>query len=269
MATVSDSVTIPGATVGRVIGKAGTTIRRLEADHGCSVKVNPETPGSSDRVVVVKGPDNGAVAGAVDEIKRLVAAPAGPRPGRDSPRGAGGPGERRFPGGPGVRAPPAASTTISIQEGTVGKVIGPGGSTIRSLEERFHVRIRVTDGASSDQKSVSVGGDDKHSVDAAIAEIRVLATPREGGAGGARGPRAVPADHVTDSVDVPADSVGMVIGAKGATIRRLQDKFGCVVNVARGSHGDTTPVTVSGPSADAVSKTIDEILAVSAARETE
>jgi len=266
MATaVSDSVSIPGATVGRVIGKAGTTIRRLETDHGCSVKVTPETAGSTERVVVVKGPDASSVAAAVAEIKNLVSAPAtgGPRPGRDSPRGAGAGGERRaFPGG-GARAPPAHTVAISIAEGTAGKVICPGGSTIRSLEERNHVRIRVTeDSHSADKKTVTVSGDDKSGVDAAIAEIKVLAVPRA-----APGPRTVPADHVTDTVDIPSESVGMVIGAKGATIRRLQEKFGCSVNVARGSHGDTTPVTVSGPDGTAVANTIAEIHVVIAPRD--
>lgn len=142
-------------------------------------------------------------------------------------------------------------------------MIGPGGSTIRSLEERNHVRIRVTEDAhSSDKKTVTVSGDDKSGVDSAIAEIKVLAVPRA-----APGPRTVPADHVTDTVDIPSESVGMVIGAKGATIRRLQEKFGCSVNVARGSHGETTPVTVSGPDSTAVANTIDEIRAVIAPRD--
>ncbi len=50
---ISDSVSIPGGTVSRIIGRAGITIRRLETDHGCSVKVIPNTAGSTERVVVV------------------------------------------------------------------------------------------------------------------------------------------------------------------------------------------------------------------------
>ncbi|KAF8460251.1 hypothetical protein BDZ91DRAFT_425292 [Kalaharituber pfeilii] len=174
---------------------------------------------------------------------------------------------------------PEDSLQIMVPDRTVGLIIGRGGETIRDLQERSGCHINIV----GEQKSVNglrpvnlIGSPEcaKRAKDLIMeivdSDIRSQAAP--GGPGpqapASGGPRdrghgnvqggyhegnyaagGRNSDKVTETIRVPIDAVGMIIGKGGETIKEMQSSTGCRINVSSQFHPSDTEreISLQGP----------------------
>ncbi|CAK7214848.1 hypothetical protein SEUCBS140593_002329 [Sporothrix eucalyptigena] len=265
-------IEIQAGLVGLIIGRQGENLRRVEADSQCRVQfLAPADPSDEMRQCKITGqPPNRAEAKAA--IYKIIEDSAGDGPPRGAGgRFPKGPPNDRFGSGGGPNGPPAnlaegeECIQIMIPDRTVGLIIGRGGETIRDLQERSGCHINIV----GESKSVSglrpvnlIGGraETTHAKEL-IMEI-VDSDTRNGGPGGPGGPGGGGGppfrgpggyqggggygggggyqgggggggDRINDSIFVPAEAVGMIIGKGGETIREMQSSTGCKINVSQ------------------------------------
>lgn len=173
---VSEDVACPQGVVGRVIGRAGETIRLLQGASGAYILVNQNFPDGVDRVVTATGSAD-AVRRAVAMVRALIADEA--------------------VGVQAVIAQHGLGKTVTLQcpRAVVGRVIGRGGETVKALQRRYAASVQIDQ--TTDPMTVTVVAA-PHDADACRAEIlAIMANPDHamaamgGGGGGMRmmGPR--------------------------------------------------------------------------------
>ena len=113
--------------------------------------------------------------------------------------------------------PPTVTLTCSSEH--LGRLIGPGGATIRKIEATTGANIRV------DGTTVHISGASPDAMAKAQRAVQTLVSP----------PSA--------TLHCPADRVHRLIGRGGTTVRRLQEQTGARINV------DGETVTITGPTA--------------------
>jgi len=242
----SHSVSIPAAAVGKVIGRGGATIRSLEEKYSSKVTVPKVAPGTTGSVLVsVSGDNKNAVAAAIAEIGSLAAASDAPRAPREA-------------------RPERAATvkdTVTVPQANVGRIIGKGGQTIKDLQYSTGCRINVPspDAADPSHVHVSVSGPSREAVDDAIHKINALVASAASSGGGMGAPRTPVSYAHTAHVDIPAGSVGKVIGRAGATIQDLQSRFDVSIKVPKSSGGEFVTVAVGGADEGAVADAVAAI----------
>ncbi|KAF8252173.1 hypothetical protein K440DRAFT_390626 [Wilcoxina mikolae CBS 423.85] len=140
------------------------------------------------------------------------------------------------------------STQIFVPDRTVGLIIGRGGETIRDIQDKSGCHVNIVGEAKSQngQRPVNLIGSVQASDYARrlIMEIvesdtnggppgppvrapdRAMPSHFGGGDGGGTGPR------ITETIRVPIDAVGMIIGKGGETIKEMQNSTGCRINVS-------------------------------------
>ena len=251
-----ETMEIEASLVGLIIGRQGENLRRVESESRCRVQFIPPT-GQNDqyRLCRITGP-RAQREEAKEMINHIISDSGmrgtGPQPG----------GERGREGGRTAAPPPVPkegedSLQIMVPDRTVGLIIGRGGETIRDLQERSGCHINIV----SENKSINglrpvnligtpaaarhakelileiVDSDSRNGNNPASAR-----PPRNdafgggggGGSGGGGGGGGGP-DKVNDSIYVPSDAVGMIIGKGGETIREMQNITGCKINVSQSS----------------------------------
>lgn len=238
----SEVILIDSSLVGLVIGRQGESLRRIEQE-------------SSTRIQFINGPESGpqrqcritgspsARISAKREINRIIEENGG-NPARETGRNArvatkAAVGQQQ----PALREG-EQSSQIMVPDRTVGLIIGRGGETIRDLQERSgcHVNIVGENKSVNGLRPVNLIGSpaaaahakelimeivdsDTKQMDASNQQQPQHQQPQQtrrdnfdpyGGAGAGAG-----AGKINDSVMVPSDAVGMIIG-KGKT--RLHDQ---------------------------------------------
>jgi len=218
-----EEVMIPNKLVGLVIGRGGEMINKLQSESGAKIQVAPDPPPDMggnipDRQITITG-----MSDAVNKAKELIdeIKLEGKVPERLLAGAGGGPGEY--------------STEIQIPSTKVGLVIGKGGETIKSLQERAGCKmVLFQDGEfqNAPEKPLRISGEQskvmygKQLVSDLITQKELEAMGQDkfdqGQQGGQIGPNY-------DEVQVPRDAVGFVIGSKGASINNIQQMTGCKV----------------------------------------
>ncbi|KAF9148965.1 hypothetical protein BG015_009272 [Linnemannia schmuckeri] len=216
---VQEEMGVPGNLVGLIIGRGGENLKRIERETGCKVQFSQD--GSSndrERFVNIVGQPAG-IADARRQIQEIItSSQTGERPGGYG--GYGGGGNYGMGGGDGYGRG-GSSSTIQIPSTKVGLVIGRRGETIRDLQDRSGARIAVTptpQDHNSPSRTVTITGDDS-AIERAktfIDEIVNDMAPR--GAYGGGGYQNTPPVTMT----VPQESIGLVIGRGGETVKQLQ-----------------------------------------------
>jgi rRNA processing protein Krr1/Pno1 len=138
----TEEMECPADKVGIVIGAKGVIVNEIMRRSGTKVVINQEVPAGEPNVVVITGPKY-RIATAKNLIASVIT--GGPNALQMSPMGGGG-------GRPTVHEFP-------IVQAQVGKLIGPGGSTIKEIQQNCGVRINVEVIPDSDQRIVRVSGD--------------------------------------------------------------------------------------------------------------
>lgn len=145
------------------------------------------------------------------------------------------------------------SIQIMVPDRTVGLIIGRGGETIRDLQERSgcHVNIVGENKSINGLRPVNLIG----SVQAAqrakelILEIvdsdtrtqgpeRNAARQSAGMADPSMPPYGAQDNKINESIQVPSEAVGMIIGKGGETIKEMQNQSSCKINVSPPSGAD-------------------------------
>jgi len=211
----SEIIVIDSTLVGLVIGRSGDNLRRIEEV-------------TSTRIQFMSGPDNGGqrqcrITGnprarleAKREINRIIEENGG-NPAREAGRGGKVPKSGHQP----TLREGENSVQIMVPDRTVGLIIGRGGETIRDLQERSgcHVNIVGENKSVNGLRPVNLIGTPQAAAKAKelILEIvdsdtKTMAAPQEGKretfdpyAGNA-------ANKINDTIKVPSDAVGMIIG---------------------------------------------------------
>ena len=141
--------------------------------------------------------------------------------------------------------PSIKSITIAVKKTVAGSIIGRGGEVIRELKDKSGANIVVNDDEDPDNRGciVHIRGSKKsvekaeelvmniiRDTEAAIADRlagRVGSLPND--------------DRITFDVSVPEDRVGLVIGARGATIKALQARYNVKINVTTPEENTANP----------------------------
>ncbi|OAA57964.1 PCBP-like protein [Niveomyces insectorum RCEF 264] len=155
-----------------------------------------------------------------------------------------------------------------VPDRTVGLIIGRGGETIRDLQERSgcHVNIVGESKSISGLRPVNLIGGRAATTQAKELIMEIVDSDtrggggpggggggsgggggggggppfrygggpggRDGGSGGGYG-GGPGGERINDSMLVPAEAVGMIIGKGGETIREMQSQTGCKINVSQ------------------------------------
>ncbi|XP_055084216.1 far upstream element-binding protein 1 isoform X2 [Periophthalmus magnuspinnatus] len=210
----NEEIKVPDGMVGFIIGRGGEQISRIQQESGCKIQIAPDSGGMPERSVTLTGsPDS------IQAAKRLLQ--------EIVEKGRPTPSFHHNDGGPGMSV-----QEIMVPASKAGLVIGKGGETIKSLQERAGVKmVMIQDGPQNTgaDKPLRISGDPfkvqqaKEMVmelirDQGFREQRGEYGSRGGGGGGGGG----------DSLDVPVPrfAVGIVIGRNGEMIKKIQNDTG-------------------------------------------
>lgn len=260
---VSETIQIESSLVGLIIGRQGENLRRIEAETNCRVQFLPATDGGPFRQCKISGARNrrAEVKAAIDRI--IDDSGMGPlNRAHEKPRDPNKGGATALRDG-------EDHMQIMVPDRTVGLIIGRGGETIRDLQERSGCHINIVGESKSVNglRPVNLIGTQEAAQKAKDSIMEIVdsdsrgeglgggrssvplpneAPRREapnmgmgmggmGGMGGGGGGGGGGHDKINDSVYVPSDAVGMIIGKGGETIREMQSSTGCKINVAQSS----------------------------------
>lgn len=247
----AETILIDSALVGLVIGRQGENLRRIEEDTGTRIQfvTGPEVGGPQRQCKITGNPR--ARIDAKREINRIIEENGG-NPPREAQAGRGSSRASAKAGHQPALREGENSIQIMVPDRTVGLIIGRGGETIRDLQERSgcHVNIVGENKSVNGLRPVNLIGTPQAAARAKelILEIvdsdtKTLAQggpPQDGGrrgefdsfGGGSSGSK------INDTIMVPSDSVGMIIGKGGETIKEMQNSTGCKINVSQASGAD-------------------------------
>ena len=192
------------------------------------------------------------------------------RGGNFSPHGYGAPVDRSPPG----RRDDENAETINIQASLVGLIIGRQGENLRRVEADTNARVQFMTGpdATNPIRQCKISGTRKAREDAKAEIFRIIEENGRERAGNPRNERpvvpskgvaahqpALRAGEDATQIMVPNRTVGLIIGRGGETIRDLQERSQCHVNIVgeEKSINGLRPVNLIGtPQAAALAKNL-------------
>ena len=127
---------------------------------------------------------------------------------------------------------------ILVPDRTVGLIIGRGGETIRDLQDRSgcHVNIVGENKSINGMRPVNLIGSLQAQDRAKELIYEIVESDNKGtsikAVMGREDPYSASPDKINDSIMVPGDAVGMIIGKGGETIKEMQNQTGCKINVS-------------------------------------
>lgn len=214
----TERIPIEKSLVGLIIGRAGENLRRVEQTTGARVqfKDGPES-GASVRNCDISG-SRSARASAKAEIYRIIDENG---PGN---RGAGQDRSRAQANVSSISPQKDGEngTQIMVPDRTVGLIIGRGGETIRDLQERSgcHVNIVGENKSINGLRPVNLIGSEQSQQRAKDLIMEIVESDTKNAASKQDSSRPTPRDDpysggsekINDSIMVPGDAVGMIIG---------------------------------------------------------
>ncbi|KAI5285205.1 hypothetical protein KEM52_002545 [Ascosphaera acerosa] len=234
----SETISVESSFVGLVIGRGGENLKRIETETGTRVQFCEPDPTSTVRMCRVSGPP-AARQHAKAEIQAII------NDSNSGPVVRSGANARGLSGGDGAAMSAALTDGDTLQilvpDRTVGLIIGRGGETIRDLQDRSGCRVNIVNESQSVNglRPVNLKGspEAKQKAKELILEI-VESDTRQPPNGGGRNPGSgvaggigPEAGRVTDTIYIPPEAVGLVIGKGGETIREIQNIAQCRVNI--------------------------------------
>jgi far upstream element-binding protein len=276
-------ISIDSNLVGLVIGRGGDNLKRIEKETGARIQfiTGPQHNGPQ-RECRLSGE-----AHHRNDAKHMIWRILDENGGHSSAMKAtdNGPPPRQGSAGGGSRQANQPklregenSVQIMVPDKTVGLIIGRGGETIRDLQEKSACHINIV----GENKSVNglrpvnlIGSEaaanlarqlileivDSDTRDQAAQQAAGGRPPPQqqqdrrgppgGGAGGfsAAGGYGAGPDKRTETIHVPSEAVGMIIGKGGETIKQMQQDTGCKINVQQASGRDVErPIELVGES---------------------
>ena len=252
-----ETIEIESSLVGLIIGRQGENLRRVESETGCRVQfLSPSGEPGPYRQCKITGPRarRAEAKSAIDRIIEDSGMGAIARAGLDPPQKPG-----RGPVAPSAGAAGVPATLrdgedcvqIMVPDRTVGLIIGRGGETIRDLQERSGCHINIVGESKSVNglRPVNLIGPHQAAAQAKELILEIVdSDTRNGNNPDGNKPSRPPkndgyghdnaqsgGDKINDSIYVPSEAVGMIIGKGGETIREMQSTTGCKINVSQSS----------------------------------
>ena len=225
-------------------------------------------PGSGTRQVTFSGSDSQSIAMARSMVEKIVSERM------SALGGGGGVGSGGGGGGGGTQADKLkaaldaghSSLKVKIPDSDVGLIIGKGGSTIKSIQERTGASIQIPSQADSDDLTVRtcvITHPEKAGCDNAKELMEDVLLKRNSGAGGGA-TIALGAGGETDTILVPDKDIGMIIGRAGCNIKELQRQSTSRIQIPPqadpGTQHRTCTITGSRAGCDMVKALISRIL---------
>lgn len=248
----SETIQIESSLVGLIIGRQGENLRRIESESGCRVQFMPSTDNGPYRSCKITGPRprRAEVKAAVNRIIEDSGMSVINRGGALNAHG-----DQR--GGSAAVVPEGEDCMqIMVPDRTVGLIIGRGGETIRDLQERSgcHINITAENKSVNGLRPVNLIGSRETAARAKDFIMEIVDSDSRGDGQPLPPKKGPPArqDHqrdsyggggggggqdgkINDTIHVPSEAVGMIIGKGGETIREMQNSTGCKINVAQSS----------------------------------
>jgi far upstream element-binding protein len=143
---VHETIQVPNALVGSLIGRGGENIQTIQRNSGCHVQIGraeDQPPSAPDRPVSLRGTPQ-SVQLAKQEIDRVL----GERQQRDQQQS-----QQRGPGGGGMGGGGMGggeSLSLKVPNQQVGLIIGKAGTTIRGIQERSGANLQIPAAADVD-----------------------------------------------------------------------------------------------------------------------
>ena len=223
----SEVILIDSSLVGLVIGRQGESLRRIEQESGTRIQFINGPEAGPQRQCRITGPPSARIS-AKREINRIIEENGG-NPARETGRNARAP-QKATSQQPALREG-EQSSQIMVPDRTVGLIIGRGGETIRDLQERSgcHVNIVGENKSVNGLRPVNLIGSPAAAAHAKelIMEIVDSDTKQMDGSNPQQpqhqqqnqkrdfdpyGGVAGGGNKINDSIMVPSDAVGMIIG---------------------------------------------------------
>jgi far upstream element-binding protein len=248
-------ISIDSNLVGLVIGRQGENLRRVEQETSARIQfiTPPDHPGPQRQCRI-----SGTLRARNDakrEIFRIIEENNASH--RDSNRGASNGGRQqptpsqqlgtKLPSQPVLREG-ENSMQIMVPDRTVGLIIGRGGETIRDLQERSgcHINIVGANKSMNGLRPVNLIGSVQAASNAKDLIMEIVESDTRGPQGQNDTPSHAPAQgsrintqdvqgKVSETIKVPSDAVGMIIGKGGETIKEMQNITDCKINVSQAS----------------------------------
>ncbi|KAK6955025.1 hypothetical protein Daesc_002655 [Daldinia eschscholtzii] len=253
----SEVISIESSLVGLIIGRQGENLRRVESETSCRVQFLSPTgePGPYRQCKITGLRARRAEAkAAINRIIEDSGMGALARAGLDKPQHARR--DNNTPG-PATLRDGEDCMQIMVPDRTVGLIIGRGGETIRDLQERSgcHINIVGEDQSVDGLRPVNLIGPPNAASQAKELILEIVASDSRNVNNGNSGTDANKGrvqrpdqvrdnsqgagDKINDSIFVPGDAVGMIIGRGGETIREMQNTTGCKINVTASVPGQS------------------------------
>uniref|UniRef100_A0A7S2QUF9 WW domain-containing protein n=2 Tax=Chlamydomonas chlamydogama TaxID=225041 RepID=A0A7S2QUF9_9CHLO len=213
---VTEVVMVPNEKVGKLIGRAGATIKDLQARGMSRIKIDHNASGDHKPVSVTGTREN------VDRTKQLI---------HEALESEAAPAQGDV------------TRSVSCPAGIVGRIIGRGGETIRSLQTASGAHIMVNQNfPEGHPRQVDISGK-PDAVERAFNMVNELISSDGGGS-----TQTIIQKFglgVTRVIDCPKPMVGRVIGKGGETIKSLQKQFSASIQIDQ----NATPckITITGP----------------------
>lgn len=204
-----ETMQVPSGEMGRIIGRGGETINQLQQDSGAKIDI------LKDQGMVRLSGTSDAIARARSLISELLER------------------TRDNHGSQGHARVEKVEDTMEVHGPMIGRIIGKGGESIRQLQQDSGAKIDIL----KDESVVRMSG----SCDS-VAHARRLITAlieRPDDRGDNRGDNRRPfrPSLEEETLQVPQNMVGKIIGKGGETIRRLQEESHCKIDVTKDQPG--------------------------------
>ncbi|CAN8069124.1 unnamed protein product [Agarophyton chilense] len=254
---------VPQERVGAVIGGHGAVIRSLQEKSGAAIQVHNDTVRNDRKLFTIFG-TRAQYETAAQLVNEIVERP---RPSSHYPSHHNSSLDTRSHYSSLVHSTSNHMSTkvttsdmcktVYVPTSCVGLVIGRNGETIKSLQDRSGAEIKVTPDRKatpgSDDRSILISGTEEAIATAhqLVSEIVNDARSRRPSPhGGLSGSTYKGHSVFMETLAVPNEKVGLIIGKKGITIRELQMKSGAGIQVAKDDSSirsdGSRPITITG-----------------------
>ncbi len=245
----TDPMVIDQGYVGLVIGKGGDTLRRVESQSGARVQFTPESanrPGERLCNLIGTRRQTDSARRMIDEIIAENIALKGPLPSRKTAIATSYDNTRLLQE---EATSPDRLLQIMVPDKTVGLIIGRGGENIKELQGKSGAKINIVPESQSvgGHRPINLLGEPQQTAKARELILQIVADDEAGIPISRKPPpEALGVGSRQEVVRVPQDSVGMIIGKGGETVREMQTTTQCSIKVSSQHDTEMREITLTG-----------------------